>query len=128
MEGLIITGPYRFIRHPQYLAMMLIVTVTTARAFVLGSITRGISWTPPENMLYIWAVIFGAYIAIAGIEEAYLAREYGTQYSEYLRASGFFVPMYRYHNRAVDLFVSVVFFVLLLYVSIAAELWSFGML
>lgn len=76
------TGPYAFIRHPQYAALMLI---------MLGLLLRGP--TLPTVAMFPVLVLF--YVRLAKDEEHWTAIAFGGQYSGYLAATPRWLPNLR---------------------------------
>ena len=72
-ETLVVTGVYRFVRNPMYLAVL---TIILGQALLFGS------WG-----LVLYAAIVFAVVAtfVKGYEEPALTRTYGEQYLEYRR-------------------------------------------
>lgn len=78
-EGLVTTGLYRFIRHPQYTGIFL---------FSLGWILH---W-PSVMTLILWPILIGAYVWLARQEEKQATEEFGEQYLTYAQRTKRFVP------------------------------------
>lgn len=72
-------GLYRWIRHPQYLAL---------EATGLG---LAILW-PRFLTLVLWVVMVALYYLLAKDEERRMVRQFGEQYREYMTHTGMFVP------------------------------------
>ncbi|MDH3215061.1 MAG: isoprenylcysteine carboxylmethyltransferase family protein [Candidatus Krumholzibacteria bacterium] len=77
--GLVSTGLYRFIRHPQYTGLFL---------FTAGWILH---W-PSVITLAIWPILMAAYVWLAVSEEREGIETFGEEYVEYKRRSKRFVP------------------------------------
>ncbi len=77
--GLVTTGLYRYIRHPQYTGMFL---------FTLGWILH---W-PSIMTLILWPILIGAYVWLARQEEKQAVAEFGEQYLMYAKRTKRFVP------------------------------------
>jgi protein-S-isoprenylcysteine O-methyltransferase Ste14 len=75
-------GPYAYIRHPLYTGML---TAIAGTALVLGE------WRGVIALL----LALGAFWRKASTEEALLSSEFGDQYAEYRRQTGFLTP--RFH-------------------------------
>ena len=79
---LIRSGPYAWVRHPLYSGLLLAMAGT---ALVVGE----------------WRAVLGVVLAVmefsrkAAKEEALLASEFGDQYQEFRKRTGFLVPRFR---------------------------------
>ncbi len=78
-EGLVTTGIYRYIRHPQYTGIFL---------FTLGWILH---W-PSVVTLILWPVLTAAYVWLALFEERQAREEFGLEYDAYAEHTKRFVP------------------------------------
>lgn len=78
-EGLVTSGIYRFVRHPQYTGVFL---------FTLGWILH---W-PSVITLLLWPILVAAYIWLARREEAVVIEEFGDSYREYAQKTPGFLP------------------------------------
>ncbi len=94
-EGLVTTGPYRFIRHPQYAGFILLTLGLTALSYNVLKITFGMGWLTPEATLALWFGQFAIYIALALIEESHLAKTFGADYATYKENTSFLLPLKR---------------------------------
>lgn len=72
-------GLYRWIRHPQYLA--------------LGVTGLGLAILWPRFLtIVLWTVMVGLYYLLARDEERRMVNQFGDQYREYLARTGMFLP------------------------------------
>ncbi|MDZ7269791.1 MAG: isoprenylcysteine carboxylmethyltransferase family protein [candidate division KSB1 bacterium] len=78
-EGLITSGLYRYIRHPQYTGILL---------FTFGWLLH---W-PSAVTLILWPVLVMAYTWLAKQEEKQALEEFGARYTEYARQTKRFIP------------------------------------
>jgi protein-S-isoprenylcysteine O-methyltransferase Ste14 len=78
-EGMVTTGLYRWMRHPQYTGIFL---------FTLGWILH---W-PSVLTLALWPILVVAYTWLARFEERQAAEEFGDAYETYCRRTKRFVP------------------------------------
>ncbi len=78
-QGLVTTGIYRRLRHPQYSGIFL---------FTLGWILH---W-PSVITLILWPFLIAAYVWLAKMEEKQAHEEFGAVYHEYARRTKRFVP------------------------------------
>jgi len=115
-EGLVTSGPYRFVRHPQYLGVLIFITNLTSRSFreTLGDI----GWLGPEWTFTIWFGTLLAYTALAVFEENHLSAKFGIPYNEYVKNSAFFVPFLKTRRRMLDIILTFVVAVLLLFTTV----------
>jgi protein-S-isoprenylcysteine O-methyltransferase Ste14 len=77
--GLVTTGIYRFMRHPQYTGIFL---------FTFGWILH---W-PSVITLILWPILVAAYVWLARREEKVVTKEVGEAYREYARQTPRFWP------------------------------------
>ena len=91
-EGLVTSGPYRWIRHPQYLGFVLMTLGLTSWSVWILNNTFGIGFLSPIQTIGLWFIELFAYILLAYVEEKYLTKEYGEQYENYEKQVPFFIP------------------------------------
>ncbi len=93
-KQLIQTGPYKYVRHPQYLAFIIM---------TFGMTLIGFQTSPIFNfnlgnlngytvLLFIWIGEVAAYIILAKIEEYALKVKFGDKYLEYVDGVSFMIP------------------------------------
>ena len=81
LSELVITGPYRFIRHPVYVGTTVaLIGVTLSLRSWIGFLAVLILFLPSE-------------IHRAKLEEKALAGKFGTKWDEYHKRTGFFSPI-----------------------------------
>ena len=78
-QGLVNTGLYRYIRHPQYLGIFL---------FTGGWILH---W-PSTITLILWPILIGAYMWLARHEEKMAVEWFGESYAAYMKQTKRFIP------------------------------------
>ena len=106
-EGLVTSGPYRLVRHPQYLGMILITLgLTSWSVWVLNNFW-GIGFLSPSQTIGVWFIELFAYVLLAYIEEQYLSRKYGESFENYKRQVPFFIPFLKTKRRALDILISI---------------------
>ncbi|MBD3198112.1 MAG: DUF1295 domain-containing protein [Candidatus Lokiarchaeota archaeon] len=92
-KALIQKGPYRFVRHPQYLSFILItlsltmISLRTAPVHPFGVISINY-----DVIVLIWMVQTLVYILLAKIEEYSLRKKFGEKFEKYKKAVGFMIP------------------------------------
>ena len=96
-KQLIRTGPYKYIRHPQYLSFIIITLGLTLVAFETDPIfnTFFIDFSGYTLIFYIWVGELLAYIILAKIEEVALKTKYGEMYLEYANEVPFMFPFFK---------------------------------
>jgi protein-S-isoprenylcysteine O-methyltransferase Ste14 len=86
-RGPALGGLYRWIRHPQYLA--------------LGATGLGLAILWPRFLtIVLWAIMVGLYYLLARDEERRMVNQFGKRYRQYMSRTGMFLP--RGLARAVD--------------------------
>ena len=81
-EALIAGGPYRYVRNPLYIGLW---AMTAALAFLM----------PPAGALFVLLAVPAFLLRLTLGEEAFLARELGQPYQDYLRAVPRLIPRLR---------------------------------
>ncbi len=87
-HGLATTGPYAFVRHPQYVAFVLI---------MIGFLLQ---W-PTLLTLLMFPILVTMYVRLAHREERETLAEFGEEYARYMASVPAFIP--RWHHAADDL-------------------------
>lgn len=83
-KGLITTGLYSAVRHPQYLGIIV---------FTLGITIFSLAWRPADYISQIWLVQVMGYVLLALYEEQHLKKEYENEYREYRKKTAFILPI-----------------------------------
>ena len=110
--GLVTTGPYRYIRHPQYTGFLLLTLGLTGWSYWVHKVFCG-GWLTPYGAVLLWYAELGAYIGLALVEELYLAKEFDYEYATYKRSASFFLPFGK--TRRSDILLSIIGLSLLLF-------------
>jgi protein-S-isoprenylcysteine O-methyltransferase Ste14 len=93
-KQLIRKGPYRYVRHPQYLSFIAITFGLTLIVFETSPVFNfdlG-NLNPYTAILYIWILEVIAYIVLGKIEDVALKSKYKDQFIEYANEVSFMVP------------------------------------
>lgn len=111
-EGLVASGPYSFVRHPQYLGVVLWTINLTSRSYreTLGDV----GWLGPRGTLLVWFATLVAYVLLALVEELNLTGKFGEAYADYRSNTAFLIPFLVTRWRSLDIIISIVVPVLLL--------------
>jgi len=114
-KGLVTSGPYRWVRNPQYFGAILFIINLTSRSYreVLGDV----GWLGPRGTLLVWFGTLVAYTLLALIEEMHLTREFGEAYIAYKNKTAFLIPFMVTRRRWLEIAASIVIPMLLLWGS-----------
>lgn len=106
-EGLITSGPYRLIRHPQYLGMIILTLGFTSWSVWILSNTFGIGFLDPYQTIGVWFIELFAYVLLAHIEELYMAKKYGETFEDYKNQVPFLIPFLKTRRKSLEILVSI---------------------
>jgi len=115
-EGLVTTGPYHLVRHPQYLGIILITLGATGWSIWILNNTFGIGFLNPTQTVFVWFIEFFAYILLAHIEEIDLSRKFGEDFATYKKQVPFFIPFLKTQRKELDLLISTAIPTILLFI------------
>jgi protein-S-isoprenylcysteine O-methyltransferase Ste14 len=113
--GLVTTGPYRAVRHPQYFSIIIFTTIVTYQSVWILQHTDGIGWLSVDETIILWIAMLLAYTAIASIEELHLQEAYGSNWFDYRIRVGFLLPFIHFRSRIVEAIVCIILPILVLY-------------
>ena len=114
-EGLVTSGPYQLVRHPQYLGMILLTLGFTSWSVWILNNTFGIGFLSPSQTIGVWFIELFAYLLLAYIEEQFLSRNYGESFENYKRQVPFFIPFLKTNRKDLDILISILIPVILLF-------------
>lgn len=86
-KRLVVRGPYRVVRNPMYLGVLLI---------LLG---EAVLWVSPGILFYSAGAAIAFHIFIVAYEEPVLRRKFGADYEDYVRGVPRWFPALREHRR-----------------------------
>jgi protein-S-isoprenylcysteine O-methyltransferase Ste14 len=115
-QGLVKSGPYGFIRHPQYTGFILLTIGFTGWSYYYIVHTFGISWISAEQTIMLWFIQMILYFILALIEEKHLTNLFGEDYTDYSQKTPSFLPFLtnNYYNYLYSMSVfSVLFFLVI---------------
>ena len=94
-KDLILKGPYKYVRHPQYLAIIIMTFSLTMISLNTSPINPFSSNTEYNYFLlfFIWIIETIAYILLAKLEDFWLSKKYGGKYILYKKSVGFMLPL-----------------------------------
>ena len=117
-EGLVTSGPYGLVRHPQYLGMILATLGFTSWSVWILNNTFGIGFLSPSQTIGVWFIELFAYILLAIIEEQHLSRKYAESFQNYKRQVPLFIPFLKTRRGVLDILIAVLIPAILLFVLI----------
>lgn len=128
-QGLVTTGPYRYIRHPQYTGFLLLTAGLAGYSYWVLTNTFGIGWqlanlSAKQTVLILWYMELGASILLALIEESYMSKEFGHEYTTYKSNTPFFIPFGKAVKR-YDILISILVLSLILFILLIPSLSLF---
>jgi len=91
-DGLVSSGPYRVVRHPQYLALIILTLLMAYQSIWILQHTFGIGWLSIDQTKILWIGMLVAYAVIAKVEETHLAKHFESVWVEYRSKVGFVIP------------------------------------
>ena len=94
-KQLIKTGPYRLVRHPQYVALIMLTFGLTSLSLHTSPIFPlfiPLDFNRYLIIFYIWLAEVMVYIFLAKVEDLALKAKYGDEYIEYANKVGFMIP------------------------------------
>ena len=117
--GLVTTGPYRFVRHPQYFSIIVFTTIITYQSVWILQNTFGIGWLSVEQTIALWVAMLIAYAIIASIEELHLNEVYGSEWIEYRNRVGFLLPFVHFRSRVTEAIICILLPILIFLVLLS---------
>jgi protein-S-isoprenylcysteine O-methyltransferase Ste14 len=114
-EGLVTSGPYRLVRHSQYLGMILLTLGLTSWSVWVLNNTFGIGFLSPSQTIGVWFIELFAYILLAYIEEQYLSRNYGGSFENCKDQVPFFIPFLKTNGDVLAILISILVPAILLF-------------
>jgi protein-S-isoprenylcysteine O-methyltransferase Ste14 len=105
--GLVTSGPYRLVRHPQYLGIVLFTFGLTSWSYWLLTHTYGIGFLTSQQTVGVWIIELFAYVLLANIEELYLSKEYKESFENYRSKTPFLIPLLQTNRRSFDSLISI---------------------
>jgi protein-S-isoprenylcysteine O-methyltransferase Ste14 len=114
-DGLVTSGPYRLIRHPQYLGIILTTLGLTSWSVWILNNTFGIGFLNPSQTILVWFIELFAYILLAYLEEHHLSSNYGEAFKDYKRQVPFLIPYLKNNRDGLEICVSILIPTMLLF-------------
>jgi len=106
-EGLVTSGPYRLVRHPQYFGIIISTLGLTSWSVWILNNTFGMGFLNPLQTIGVWFIELLAYASLASIEELYLTKNYGEAFEDYRRQVPFLVPFFNTRRKFPDVLLSI---------------------
>jgi len=103
-KRLIQNGPYKYVRHPQYIAFIIMTFGMTLVAFQTSPIFNFNLYNINGNtvLLYIWIGEVLAYIILGKIEDFALKAKYGDEFLDYTNNASFMVPFLKLKRDKIE--------------------------
>jgi len=102
-KQLIRTGPYRYVRHPQYIALIIITFGMTLIIFKTSPIVNfDLGIDVYTFMFLIWTGEVLAYIILAKIEDYALKAKYGDEFLDYANNVSFMIPFFKIKRNVIE--------------------------
>jgi len=121
--GLVTSGPYRIVRHPQYLGLIMLTAALTSKSVWILEHTFGIGLLGVPETIAVWFVMMFAYVGLALIEERQLLSKYQEGWTPYRKKVGFLLPLLVSRQRGLEVVASA-----LLFAGLVSGLVFFGRL
>lgn len=121
-EGLVTSGPYRLVRHPQYLGMILSTIGLTSWSVRILNNTWGIGFLSSSQTVVVWFIQLFAYIILASVEESYLAKNHAEAFENYTSQVPFLIPFLNKKLRFLDILLSILIPSILMYILTTSHL------
>ncbi len=117
--GLVTSGPYRLVRHPQYFGMILLTLGLTSWSVWILNNTFGTGFLSPSQTIGVWFIELFAYVLLAYIEEQHLSRNHGESFENYKSQVPFFIPFLKTDREGLDILISILIPAFLLFGMLA---------
>jgi len=102
-KQLVRTGPYKFVRHPQYLALIIMTFGTTLIVFQTSPVFNFEIRIDGYTFIFlIWIGEVLAYIILAKIEEYALKAKYGDNFLDYVNNVSFMIPFLKLKRNVIE--------------------------
>jgi len=121
-EGVVTSGPYRLVRHPQYLGMILSTLGLTSWSVWILNNTFGVGFLSPSQTIGVWFIELFAYILLALVEELFLSRNYRENFDKYKSQVPFLIPFLKTDRKDLDVLFSILIPPILLFVLINVQI------
>jgi len=116
--GLVTTGPYRLVRHPQYFSVTIFTFILTYQSVWILQHTFGIGWLSANQTILLWVGMLLAYIGIALVEERHLSIVFGPPWEKYRHQVGFLIPYVKFKSKVLEAIVCLVIPIIILYAAL----------
>ena len=102
-KQLIRTGPYKYVRHPQYIALIIMTLGMTLIVFQTSPIFNfNLNIDGFTFIFLIWIGEVLAYIILAKIEDYALKAKYGDEFLDYANNVSFMIPFFKIKRNVIE--------------------------
>ena len=102
-EGLVSSGPYRVVRHPQYFSLIVLTLLMAYQSVWILQHTFGIGWLSIDQTKLLWIGMLVTYAIIAEVEELHLEKSFETEWTDYSNSVGFVIPFLKHRMRILEI-------------------------
>ncbi|MGD8545446.1 MAG: methyltransferase [Candidatus Bathyarchaeota archaeon] len=113
--GLVTSGPYRLVRHPQYLGIILLTLGLTSWSVWILNNTFGIGFLSPSQTIGVWFIELCAYVLLAYVEERHLSRNHVESFENYKFQVPFLIPFLKINREGLGIMASILILAFLLF-------------
>jgi protein-S-isoprenylcysteine O-methyltransferase Ste14 len=106
-EGLVTSGPYHLVRHPQYFGIILSTIGFTSWSLWVLNHTFGIGFLNPLQTVVLWFTELLAYVLLGNIEELYLSKSYSERFGNYKDQVPFLIPFLKTRSKTIEILISI---------------------
>ena len=104
--GLVTSGPYRLMRHPQYLGIILFTIGLTSWSVWILNNTFGMGFLSALQTLTVWFLELLAYVLLASIEERYLSEAF-SDFESYKTHTPLLIPFLKTNSKYLEVLLSL---------------------
>lgn len=120
-RGLVTSGSYGLVRHPQYFGIILSTLGLTSWSVWILNNTFGIGFLNPLQTIGLWLLELCAYVFLAQVEELYLTKIHREAFRNYRSQVPFLIPFFNTRRQFLDVLISILIPSILLCILISIQ-------